>query len=466
MIRIPFAIQSYAHRSLPISAQRMINCMVEPQPAEAKSRLPILLSPGLRQFATVPELGSRGLHVMGANVFGVAEQSVYRWNASGTPTLLGAISSGGAVSLDSNGELLCIVVPETAQGFVVNRTTGTVTQITDPDFPGATSVCVIDGYYVFSKPNSTEFFLSAINDPLSFNALDFASADGSPDNIVTVCRAGRDLWLFGERTTEVWSNTGATDFPFQRVSGGFISRGTAARFSVATRLGGPIWLGDDRVVYTAQGITPQRISTYAIEQAIAGYARVDDAEGWVYEQEGHAFYCLSFPSAGDTWVCDLTAQATWHERESEGVGTWRAVRGVQFGGAIITGDQVNGTLWRIDPTYGLEGSAPIIRVATGTTFHSNARKVAFSRFTAEYETGVGLITGQGSDPSVWLTWSNDGGRTWSNEASAGLGAVGQYLTRVEWRRLGMARERVFRLQWSDPVYTSLIAVDVEAEPGE
>lgn len=465
-MRLPFAVQSYLHRSLPISAQRLINCSVEPQPAEATSRLPILLSPGLREFASVVESGTRGQHVMGADLYSVIGDTVYRFAADGTATALGAISNGATVSLDSNGEDLCIVVPETAEGFVVNRTTGTITQITDPDFLGASSVCVIDGYYVFSKPSSTEFFLSAINDPLSFNALDFASAEGSPDNIVTVCRAGRDLWLFGETTTEIWSNVGATDFPFLRVSGGFVSRGTSARFSVATRLGGAIWLGDDRVVYTAQGVSPQRISTYAMEQAMAGYARVDDAEAWVYEQEGHAFYVLTFPTPGDTWVCDLTAQATWHERESEGVGTWRATRGIAFGGGVIAGDRVNGKLWQIDPTSALEGDAHIIRVATGTTFHSENRQVFITRLAAEFETGVGLATGQGSDPTVWLSWSDDYGRTFGNDATARIGAIGEYRTRVEWRRLGRARGRMFRLQWSDPVYTSLLAVDVEAEPGE
>lgn len=444
----------------------MINCFVEPQPEDAKARLPILHTPGLQSFGVTESSVCRGNHVMGAYLYSVVGDSVYRVGAGGVVSLLGAIPNGGFVSLDSNGEKLCIVVPETTQGFVVDATTGSITQITDADFLGATSVVVIDGYFVFTKPNSAEFFLSAINDPLSFNALDFATAEGSPDNLVTGCRAGRDLWLFGERSTEIWSNVGATDFPFLRVSGGFVSRGTAARFSVATRLGGAIWLGDDRVVYTAQGVTPQRISTYAMEQAIAGYGRVDDAEGWVYEQEGHAFYVLTFPTAGDTWVCDLTAQATWHERESEGVGTWRATRGVAYAGGVIAGDRITGTLWRLDPTYGLEGTAHIIRVATGTSFHSEGRKVFFSRLTAEFECGVGLVSGQGSDPTVWLTWSNDGGRTSGNDAQAGIGKIGQYRRRVEYRRLGSARERVFRLQWSDPVFTSLIAVDVEADAGE
>lgn len=464
-MRLPFATQSYLHRSLPLSAQRMVNCYVEPQPQDAKSRLPILPAPGLRQFGSAATSVCRGMHVMGADLFAVIGSTVYRVVVDGSTFALGTIPNGGPVSLDSNGEQLAIVVPETTECFVADRSAGTVTQVTDGDFEGASSVCVIDGYYIFTRPNSTQFFLSAINDPLSFNALDFASAEGSSDNLLAAVRAGRDLWLYGERSIEIWSNVGATDFPFLRVSGGFISRGTAAPFSIATRLGGPIWLGDDKVVYTASGVVPQRLSTTAIEQAIAGYARVDDAEGMVFEIEGAAFYALTFPSAGRTWVCNLTAQASWHERESESVGAWRARRGVAYAGSVIFGDAVDGRLWRLDPTFAMEGEEQIIRTATGTTLHSEARRVFFSRFAAEFAAGQGLISGQGSDPVVWLSWSDDGGHTFSEQAQAGIGKAGEYRARAEWRRLGAGRERVFRLQWSDPVYTTLAAVNIEAEPG-
>jgi hypothetical protein len=464
-MRLPFATNSYTHRSLPLSAQRMINVYVEPQPQDAKARLPILPAPGLRSFATLAAGPCRGLHVMGTDLFAVAGDRVFRVRVDGVVTNLGAIPAGGEVSLDSNGDKLAIVVPETAECYVVDRATGSITLVTDADFDGAASVCVIDGYFIFGKPNTGEFFLSAINDPLSFNALDFATAEGSPDNLLTVARVGRDLWLFGERSTEIWSNTGATDFPFQREAGGYIARGTAARFSVASRLGGPLWLGDDRVAYTASGTVPQRLSTSAIEQAWAGYTRVDDAVGWVVELEGAAFYVLTFPTAGDTWVCNLTAGASWHERESEGLGIWRATRGVPFGGGVIAGDTVTGDLWRVDPTYALEGTEQIVRTATGTTFHAEARKVFMSRFAAEFSAGQGLVTGQGSDPTAWLSWSDDGGHTFGEQIAAPLGKIGEYRRLVEWRRLGSARERVFRLQWSDPIYTTIAAVNVEAEAG-
>lgn len=464
-MRLPFAVQSYAHRALPVSAQRLINLFPEAQPETAKSRLPLLPSPGLRLLADLGVDTVRGLHVMGGDLYAVAGSGVYRVTQTGVSTFLGNIGEGGPVSLDSNGSKLCIVAPENYLAWVVDRATGTITQITDPDFGGATAVTVVDGYYAFSRPNTTEFFLSAINDPLSFNALDFASAEGAPDNIVAPVRVGRDLWLFGDRTTEIWSNVGATDFPFLRVSGGFVARGTAARFSIATRLSTAVWLGDDRVVYAAAGIQPQRISTHAIEQAIGAYARVDDAVAYVYEQEGHAFYVLSFPTAGETWVYDF-ATNLWHERESEGVGVWRAALGCAFAGGVVAGDAANGRLWVVDPTYMREGDAQIVRVATGTAFHAEGRKVEFSRFAAEFETGVGLATGQGDNPVAWLAWSNDGGRTFGNDAAASLGRQGEYRARLEWRRLGQARDRVFRLQWADPVFTALMAANIDAEAGE
>ena len=382
-MRLPFAVQSYTHRALPISAQRLINLFPEVQPENAKSRLPLLPTPGLRLLADLTAGPVRGVHVMGGDLFVVAGTGVYRVPNLGSPSFLGTISNGGTVSLDSNGTKLCIVVPETYEAWVVDRTTGSVTQITDPDFDGATAVTVIDGYYVFTKPNTTEFFLSGINDPMSFNALDFASAEGAPDNLVAPVRVGRDLWLFGDETIEVWSNVGATDFPFLRVSGGFVARGTAARFSIATRIGTAVWLGDDRVVYAAAGIQPQRISTHAIEQAIGAYTRVDDAIGYVYEQEGHAFYVLSFPNAGDTWVYDFATQL-WHERESEGIGMWRAALGCAFAGGVVAGDPNVGRVWVVDPTYMFENGSQIIRVATGTSFHAEGRKVEFTRLAADF----------------------------------------------------------------------------------
>jgi len=463
-MRIPFSLQSYRHRDLQVSAQRIINFFPEAQPADAKARVVLLPTPGLGAFVTVGTGPIRGMREMGGFLYVVSGTSVYRVSSAGVGIAIGLIADGGPVTMDHNGTQMAICTPDTGQGWVA--TFGAVVQITDADFVGVSSVTCVDGYMVWSRSNSTQFVISALRDALAYDALDFASAEGSPDNLVAVRRVGRELWLFGESSIEIWNNVGAADFPFLRISGAFIERGCASRDSIASRLGVPFWLGEDRVVYRGEGFTaPARISTHAIEQQIGGYATVSDARGWVYEQEGHVFYVLTFPSAGETWVYDLTT-GLWHERESEGFATWRCVTGANVFGAVVAGDLDSGVLFVIDPTSATENGAQIIRTATGTCIHSEGHPVTFTRLQAEFRTGVGLATGQGSDPQVFLSWSDDGGNTWSDEVWRTLGAVGGYRTEVEWRRLGRGRERVFRVQVADPVRAALMAINVEAEPGE
>jgi hypothetical protein len=456
-----FCIQSYRHRSLPVSAQRCLNWMAEMEPKDAKSPIVLLPTPGLVRFTQLPTGPVRGLRIMGSYLFAVSGVSVYRVDVAGAVLLLGNIADGTAVTMADNGTQLAIVVPETQQAWVA--TTTTLTQITAAAFGGASSVTAIDGYGVFTSPDSTQFFISALNDMTTFDALDFASAEGDPDNLVVARRVGRELWLFGERTTEIWADTGAADFPFQRISGAFVERGCVAQNSVAQRLAVPFWLGDDRCVYQGQGTQPQRISTHAVEQAIAGYGIVSDALGTIYEQEGHVFYCLSFPSENATWVYDMTTQV-WHERESEGYGRWRVGHAVTFAGAVIGGDIIDGRLYVVNPAASDEDGDAIIRTATGSTIYSAGSRVAYPEMILDMETGTGLVTGQGSDPVITLSWSDDNGRNWSDGVVKNLGQIGTYQTRLKFNRLGSARNRTFRLQMSDPVRTSILGVDMTPEP--
>lgn len=463
-MRVPFAVQSYRHRSLPVSAQRLINLMTEAQPPDAKARAPIVPTPGMSLFGTLGGGPVRGLHVMGSYLYAVSAGAVWRIDTNGVGVEIGQLpSTATPVSMAANGTQLVIVVPEAQRAFIATRSE--VVEIVSDGFEGSVGCAFVDGYIVHVRPNSKEFFLSALNDAATYDALDFASAERSPDNIVAIERVGAELWLFGETTTEIFQNVGGDGFPFQRISGAFIERGCSAPASVAQRMGAVCWLGDDRVVYRAEGFAPVRISTHAIEQAIGGYADVSDAVGWIYELEGHVHYVLTFPSAQATWVYDLTTQL-WHERESEGYRHWRGWIGVAYAGGVICGDPVNGNLYRLNPTLSTEAGAQIIRQATGMAYHAEGRRAFFNRFAAEFETGVGLMLGQGSDPQVWLQHSDDGGRTWSNEKWAALGEIGQFRQRVEWRRLGAGRDRVFRLGWADPVYTTLTSADLEIEAGQ
>jgi hypothetical protein len=466
MPRIPWALQSYKHRNLPISAQQVINWFPEQEPRDAAAPVVLLPTPGLRLFSTLPQGPIRGRHVMGASLYVVAGSVLYELDVTGAQSARGTIPGSGPVDIDDNGTQMGIAVPSTGQLFYYTPATGTLAQVSDTDFETAVSVACLGGYTICPRVDSNTFAWSAVGDMSDWQSLDFASAEGASDNIIRIKRVNEQLWIFGERTTEVWTQSGNPDAPFQRLNGAFVERGTAARFSYSSRLSVPYWLGDDRVVYQGNGTTPTRISTHPIEQAIGGYTDVSDARGFVYEQEGHVFYVLTFPTGGDTWVYDATTQA-WHERESEGDeygGCWRGLDAAAFGGAVIVGDLNDGRLYVVDPTVYDEDGAEIIRVASTAPLLNEGRRMLFPMIEADMQTGVGLVSGQGSDPVVWMNFSDDGGRTWSYNKQGSLGAMGRYRARVIWRRCGMSRERVFRLQISDPVGTALIAANLTYEP--
>lgn len=460
---VPFAIQHYRHRSLPVSSQRVINWFAEAQPTDATARVVMLPTPGLVEFANVALSGPiRGMCAMADRLYVVADDRVYRVAPTGGSANIGMITPGGPVSMATNGTQVITVVPETGEAWT-NTRFGALTPITDGDFLPAISVDVLDGYAVFVKQDSQEFFISALNDATSYDALDFASAEAAPDNLVTVKRVQKYLWLFGEQTTEIWESSGGDLFPFLRSQGMFIQRGCAAAFSVVSAFGRVFWLGDDLVVYMNQDIEPVRISTHPIEQEISGYGGIQNAVAWAYEQEGHQFYVLTFPLDSVTWVFDLRT-GVWHERSSFGYDGWRVPLGVEFAGGTFGGDARSGQLWRIDPVARRDGDVEIIRMLTGTSIHSDRKRVRHKSVEMHMETGVGLATGQGSDPLVWLEMSDDSGRTWSNSRYASIGRMGAHQQRARWTRLGAARDRVYRLAVSDPVGTAIIGIEIAAEP--
>jgi hypothetical protein len=471
MAQIAFSTQSYLHRSLPVSAQRCVNLYSEAQPQDAKTPVALLGTPGLVSFATPGSGPIRGLATMDGLLYAVSGAGVYKIASDGTATLLGSMStSTGTVSMDASASQLVIVTNPAA--YVA--TSSTLTQITDPDFPSAATVSYLDGYHVFTRPDTQTFFISDLLNALSLDSLDFASAESAPDDLLRVLVDHREVWLFGERSTEVWVNTGAAVFPFERQPGSILERGTAAAFSPAKMDNSVYWLGDDRIIYRAEGYSPRRVSTHAIEQAISGYATVSDAFAFTYSQDGHHFYVLTFPTALATWVFDV-ATGLWHERDSRAsdvsIGRWRASSYAYAYGKHLVGDYSAGVVWEMDSDIYTEGTEDLVRTACSPPIHADGARAFMSRLELDMETGVGLSSGQGSDPQAMLSWSDDGGRTWTSEAWAplgtnvSLGGIGVYRTRVKWQRLGTFRQRVLKVSISDPVRVTILSAHAEIAGG-
>lgn len=469
-MKTPILGQAYVARSVNAADNRMVNLFPEATPENGKDVGFLNRAPGLRLLATVGSGPVRGMWQYGGYGYVVSSNTLYRVDAAWNATALGTVSGSGPVSMTDNGTQLFVACNPLS--YIYNATTGVFAQITDPDFAGAVTVGYIDGYFVFNQPNSQTIWVTQLLDGTSVDPLEFASAEGSPDNLVGLIVDHREVWLFGSNSVEVWYDSGNVNFPLERIQGAFNEIGCAASYSIAKLDNGLFWLGSDArgngIVYRANGYTGQRVSTHAIEFAIQSYASISDAFAYTYQQEGHAFYVLTFPTGNATWVYDV-ATGAWHERAAFYNGQFsRHASNCQmsFNNEIVVGDCASGNLYAFDlDVYADNGGAQrwLRSWRAIPSGQNNLKRTAQHSLQLDCETGVGLNTGQGSDPQAMLRWSDDGGHTWSNEHWASMGAIGASGTRTFWRRLGMTdklRDRVYEVSGSDPVKVAIIGAEL------
>lgn len=471
-VKIPFVGPSYTARSINVDAQRSLNCFVEMDNQSPRAPLALYGTPGLRKVATLPTGPVRGCLTEGGFAWVVAGNTLYRVSSSYAVTTVGSlVTASGPVGMASNGNEILIV--DGSLGYLVTVAGATMTTIADPDFPsGVKQATYQDGYFVVTGDGSQSFYISGLLNGGAWDGLDFASAEGSPDFTVGVISDHCELWLFGRNSAEVWVNTGSPDFPFERSGNTFIEHGCASANSVTKLDNTVFWLGaDDRgtgIVWRAAGYTPVRISTHATEVAFSGYT-LSDAIGYSYQQDGHGFYVLHFPTDQKTWVYDIATQA-WHERAYRDPNTgalsqWRANCHTMLNGLHLVGDCVDGRLYVLDMNYFTDDGAPILRQRRTQASEQAQVRLFVAELQVDMETGVGLATGQGSDPLLMLRFSHDGGHTWSNERTATVGKVGEYGARCRFMRLGAGRNRLWEISMTDPVKFVVLGAVVGAQAG-
>ena len=400
-MQTPILGSAYVARSVNAADSRMVNLFPEMIPEGGQTPAFLNRAPGLKFLQTVGTGPIRGLwahQTNGSDFFVASGQEFYKLNSlTGTPTLLGTILGTGQVSIADNGTQLFIAC--NPRSYIYNEVTNQFAEITDPDFPGAVTVGYLDGYFVFNQPNSQLIWVTQLLDGTQVDPLSFASAEGSPDGLVGLNVNHREAWLFGTDSVEVWYNAGLPDFPLTRIQGAFNEIGCAAAFSVAKLDNGLFWLGQDArghgIIYRSQGYTGVRISTHAVEWQIQQYSNMSDAVGYTYQQDGHAFYVLNFPTANATWVYDVSTQG-WHERAGLLNGEFTRNRGncqCNFGGNILVGDFENGNIYQLDLVQYADHDQPQKWLRSWRalpTGQNNLKRTAQHSLQLTCETGVGL----------------------------------------------------------------------------
>lgn len=455
---LPFVGPSYQLSNRKASSQRSVNLFLVGMETPSKAPFIMQAVPGLALFAS---LGAevRGMYEAAGRTFVAAGGSLYEVFANGTSVSRGALlTTTGPVEMAWGTTELVLV--DGANGYVLNLGTNAFSRITSEGWLGSKRVSYLDGYFIFVDPGTQKFYCSAIDDASSLDALDFASAESSPDNINAHLVDHREIWLLGDLTTEVWFNAGGSDFPFARNQGAILEVGCIATFSAQKIDNGLMWLGRDKngsgIVYRSNGYQASRISTIAVEEALQASSDLSQAVAYVYQQDGMTFYAVNAPGVASTWVYEVSTGA-WHERcdlDANGeFEQWRVTSHVYSLGLHLMGD-ASGKLYRLDKTK--------------NTFNGDRRKcrrvsphssvplldwLKYQEFVLDLQVG---LNAQGSNPVAELSWSNDGGMTYGNPVQRSIGAVGQYFARVVWQRLGMARDRVWRLDFSDDAPFSII----------
>jgi hypothetical protein len=395
-MQTPILGSAYTARSVNAADNRMVNLFPEVVPEGGKQPAFLQRAPGLPLRVTVGTGPIRGLWQHNSYMYVVSGNTFYQVSSSYVATAKGTIAGTNPVTMADNGTQIMIAADP--DGYIYNTSTGVFAQITDPDFPGASVVDYLDGYFVFIEPNSQRIWVTALLDGTSVDPLDFVSAEGDPDDVVSMIVDHREVWLFGKNSTEVWYNAGLSDFPLVRIQGAFNELGCAARYSVAKMNNQVYWLGkDDRgqgIVYVANGYQGQRISTHAVEWQIQQYGSMTDAIGFTYQQDGHSFYVLVFPTAAKTWVYDASTGA-WHERAGwDNQWTrYRAQAQVFYNNENLVGDYENGNLYAFDlNNYDYNGEVQrwLRSWRALPTGQNNLTRTAQHALQLDCETGVGL----------------------------------------------------------------------------
>lgn len=328
-----------------------------------------------------------------------------------------------------------------------------------------------DGFGIVNVLGTNQWYQSDLFDLSTWQALNFTSADSKPDDVVALLSVQRNVWVLKEFDTEVWTNAGLPGFAFQRLQGVFIEFGCAAPFSASILGEEPIWLARNKegagMVVMMQGYSPKRVSTHAIEREIQSYSSIDDAIGFTYQQEGHLFYQLTFPTGDKTWVYDLTT-GLWHQRASFENGQFhrhQANAYAFFKGQHVVGDYKSAKLFTFDMDTFTDccNTKKWVRSWRALPKPTDT-PVRFNSLRVDMETGAGVP--DGTEPDVVLRWSDDGGHTWSNPRIESAGNTGETARRVMFKRLGSTRrnsglDRIFELSSTDPFKVALIGGELE-----
>jgi len=470
-VPLPFATGFYESPVLPLAAQECLNWYVHAPDGPALAPEVLFPTPGISAVVSrgdeLTDANRGGWSLNGVPYF-VNGSALVRLNADDTLDALGTIGGTGRVSMSDNGTQLMILAPG-VNGYIFTTGPDALTTISDADFTAngnPQAVVFVDTYFVFTT-DANKFIISASNNGLAYDALDFGTAESNPDGTQVPIVFKNQLFIIGEITAEGFSNVGGADFPFQR-SGVFLDQGTPAPHSVVKTSETFLFIGNAKnespAVWAFAGNTTQKVSTQAIDDILEDLtaAQLADVFAWSYAQSGHYFVGFTLPTT--TLVFDTTT-GKWHERKSRYIDAslntidvaYRVSSVVAGYGSMYVSDSLDGRIGLMDPDNLDEYTNRVFRRVATQPFQDNTKSFSVPYLELTMESGVGNAAEP--DPMVVMDRSTDGGKTWVALRARAMGKEGEYKRRIAWRRNGRAsRFEVFRFSTSAPVKAPVLGL--------
>lgn len=490
MARFSFCGGSYTLQSINADNQRCVNLYPEAdETGEGRSKLILLPTPGLISLTADLDGPPRAQLEFNGRLFVIAGTKLYEVKlvSLGFPihislTVLGTGIANDGLPASMAANELQLLMCSAGSVYLFTFATNAFVQVpaanfTLPSGPAPViQVAFCDSFFLALIANSQTVQISNVLDGVNWNLNGQIVVSVFPDNIISMIVDHRELGLIGRKKSVVYVATGSLNV-FDPQPGGFIEQGGIATFGASQLDNSVFWVGgDDKgsgIGWRLNGYTPVRITTHAVELAWKSYPRRDDAVSYAYQSSGHSFWQLLFPSAnngnGATWDYD-TATGLWHERDFLNVTTGANMGHPSWNhsfwnGVHLVGDWRSNKLYQMDEAFFDNNGVPITRVRRAPHISTELETIKYSRFILDMETGLGTQTGAGSNPLVYLRWSDDGGHTWSSPQPRSAGVAGAYKTRIRWARLGRARVRTYEVSCSEPIPIRFVDAYVNASPG-
>lgn len=458
--KIALPIQTNQTRNKDVSDQRLLNMYAEQMPENSKESVSLYNTPGCKLWKRISSDAVYGMHYMAPFLYVICGNNALRVDSTGAIYNLGSIGTvNDIVRFADNGSEI-LAVKSDGDGYII--TDSSVKLVQSENFPQASDVTYNSGYFVVTQKDSGRFYWSGLLDGNTWTALGYATQESNPDNVVGIEENRGDLWIFGDKTTEIWTPSGNPDLPFQRIGSGILNIGCKAKNSIAKDKNGIYWLGNDLQVHFAQGYNESRISTHDIERELLEDYDIYDvisAYAFTYTAGGHDFYVLTIPN-NKTWVFDMTTKV-WHERKTDGLKIWMPNALANAFNENIIGTLEDGNLYLLKNDYYYDNNKYIEREVIFPPVFMEDNRLVMDKVYMDLT--VAPSDDLSGNPQIMLMWSDDGGNTWSNEHWRSFGKTGTYKTRVIWRALGQTRQRIYKLRVTDSVKVQISGLYCEGE---